>query len=503
MFKQILFLFLLIFPAASRSQTITVNWDTPKQTIDGFGASSVIDGPMSSDKADFFWSQSKGIGLSIIRTGMVPNLPDCQTCYPDCITVSSGSTSLMNDLAEVQQAVARGVPTVVSASWSAPGSMKSNGVYKTGGSFAGNPVNYTAFAAIFVSYLDFMRNQGVTVNIVGIQNEPDLSTNYASTLWTAQQFHEFIPYLHSALEAAGFGSVKILFPEPTKWSNNYGGLTAATMVDSSVAPLVGVLGMHAYGGGSAIPLTDYGYGQHVWQTEVSGLNNYDGSWADAQKWASEIHDFLTISNVNAWIYFQTQVQAPQYLDDNEGLTDANGNIAKRAYAIGNWSKFVRPGWHRVGVTNSTGLRVTAFENANGTLGALVVLNMSRYPVFNQGFAVGTKLESRVTPWITSASNDLRPLAPVQVSEGSFAYTIPANSLITFYSTEAGTSLFTPVAGSNSPAATAVINNSSKASVWRITIGLIVVLGIVGASIFVFVLFRRSGQPHSSHDHRRP
>jgi glucuronoarabinoxylan endo-1,4-beta-xylanase len=442
MLKKILFLFLSIVPVASRTQTITVNWATPQQTIDGFGASSVIDGPMSSAKADFFWSQSKGIGLSIIRTGMIPNFPDCRTYYPDCIAVSSGATSLINDLAEVQQAVARGASIVVSSSWSVPASMKSNGAYNTGGKFVGNAANYPAFAAVFVSYLHFMKNHGVTVDVVGVQNEPDSSTDNPSTLWTAQQFHDFIPYLHSALVAAGYGSVKILFPEPTRWS-------VATKTDAAVAPLVGVLGMHAYGGGSAVPLTDYGYGQHVWQTEVSGSNKYDGSWADAQRWASEIHDFLTISNASAWIYFQTQVQVPQYLGDNEGLTDANGNIAKRAYAIGNWSKFVRPGWRRVGVTNSTGLRVTEFENEKGTMGAVVALNISGNPVSNQSFVVGTMLGSRVTPWITSAANNLQPLAPVTVSEGSFTYTIPANSVITFFSTQAGNSIFTAVASSTS------------------------------------------------------
>ena len=448
MFLEFVVLVLLFSPARSYAQTIAVHWDIPKQTIDGFGASSVIDGPMSPAKADFFWSQSRGIGLSIIRTGMIPNLPDCLTYYPDCVPVSSGATSLINDLAEVKQAVTRGVSTVISSSWGVPASMKSNGVYKTGGAFVGNSKNYSAFAAAFVSYLAFMRKQGVAISVVGIQNEPDSSTDYPSTTWTAQQFHAFIPYLHSALAKAGFGSVKILFPEPTNWSDNFGGFAAATMTDASVAPLVGVLGMHAYGGGKAVAVRDYGYGQHVWQTEVSGTNTYDGSWEDAQKWALKIHDFLTISNVNAWIYFQTQVQAPQFLGDNEGLTDANGNIAKRAYAIGNWSKFVRPGWQRVDVTNTTRLRVTAFKNAEGALGAVVVLNASHYPVPEQSFAVGTKLGPRVTPWITSASNDLQPLPPIEVNDGWFAYTIPANSLITFYPTELGSWLSAPVVGSS-------------------------------------------------------
>jgi glucuronoarabinoxylan endo-1,4-beta-xylanase len=491
MLKRIPFLFLLIFPAATPSQTITVNWDTPKQTIDGFGASSAIDGPMPSEKADFFWSQSKGIGLSIVRTGMIPNLSDCRTYYPDCITVRSGATSLKYDLAEVQQAMARGVTKVVSSSWSAPGSMKTNGVYKTGGSFLGNPTNYREFASVFVSYLTFMKNQDVAVNVVGIQNEPDTSTDYPSTLWTAQQFHDFIPYLHSALTAAGFGSVKILFPEPATWSANFGGFTAATMTDASAAPLVGVLGMHAYGRGKAVGLPDYGYGQHVWQTEVSGINKYDGSWKDARRWASEIHDFLTISNANAWLYFQTQEQDPQFLGDNEGLTDANGNIPKRAYAIGNWSKFVRPGWHRVNVKNPTGLRVTAFENASGTLGAVVVLNVSRYPVPDQVLEVGTILGSPLTPWITSASYDLQPLSPVGVNNGTLTYTIPANSVITFYSIEASASLSAPVANSRSQANSAMIFNSAGASFWQTFFGLIGLFCAIVALIFAFVSRRKS------------
>jgi glucuronoarabinoxylan endo-1,4-beta-xylanase len=493
MWKQFAFLSLLVWPAVSPSQTITIHWDLPKQTIDGFGASSVIDGPMSSDKADFFWSQSKGIGLSIIRTGMIPNLPDCRTYYPDCISVSSGATSLRFELAELQQAVARGVPTVVSSSWSVPGSMKSNGAYNSGGAFLSNPGNYKEFASVFISYLKFMKSQGVPVNVVGIQNEPDSSTNSPSTLWTPQQFHDFLPYLHSALAAAGFASVKILFPEPARWSDHFGGFTETTMTDSSVAPLVGVLGMHAYGRGEAVALPNYGYGQPVWQTEVSGTDKYVGGWHDAQKWASEIHDFLTISNVSAWLFFQTQVQAPQFLGDNEGLTDTNGNIAKRAYAIGNWSKFIRPGWHRVDLTNTTRLRVTAFEDAIGSLGAVIALNVSRFPVPDQIFVVGSTLGSRVTPWVTSASNDLQPQSPLAVTDGSFTYTIPANSVITFYPTLAGSSLFPPAASPNSSVPWAMTNKSSIRTVLLIAFGLTAAAGIAVGVLVAFALFRKTGR----------
>jgi hypothetical protein len=119
--------------------------------IDCFDASSVIDGPMSSAKADFFWSQSETFWAYYRphRNGpQVAGLPDLLSrlhsrlirCY-----------RIIYGLAEVQQAAARGVRTVVSSSWSAPASMKSNGVYNRGRKFRRECGNYTVFAAVFVA----------------------------------------------------------------------------------------------------------------------------------------------------------------------------------------------------------------------------------------------------------------------------------------------------------------------------------------------------------------
>jgi O-glycosyl hydrolase len=58
-----------------------------------------------------------------------------------------------------------------------------------------------------------------------------------------------------------------------------------------------------------------------------------------------------IAQVNSWQYWL--LSAIGGYTDNEGLTDSRGNLAKRAYTLGNFSKFVRPGWTVVGVTNST------------------------------------------------------------------------------------------------------------------------------------------------------
>src|SRR5262249_31972114 len=162
-------------------------------------------------------------------------------------------------------AVARGVPNVYAYSSSPPSSMKSNGQFYKGGHFIGNQQNYYELASILTSYVTFAKNNGVKVTHLGVQNEPDQNQPYPSALWTAREFHDFIPYLYSALGKAGYAATKIVFPEPSGWSIDYGGFAAATMADALVAPYVGVLGMHAYSG-SAVAPTNYGYGQRVWQT---------------------------------------------------------------------------------------------------------------------------------------------------------------------------------------------------------------------------------------------
>ncbi|MGB6199802.1 MAG: glycoside hydrolase family 30 beta sandwich domain-containing protein, partial [Candidatus Acidiferrales bacterium] len=97
---------------------------------------------------------------------------------------------------------------------------------------------------------------------------------------------------------------------------------------------------------------------------------------------------------------------------------------------GNWSKFVRPGWHRVDVTNTGSLLVTAFESADGTQSAVVVVN-SASSDSPQVFSVGTEMGTSVVPWITSASQQLVQQPAVAISNASLAYTVPANTVVTF------------------------------------------------------------------------
>jgi O-glycosyl hydrolase len=416
----------------------TMNWSSVDQTIDGFGGAAVdAFAPLPSDLATFFFSQSSGIGLSIVRVQVIPDNATCTAwCNgtPGCACAqSSGATTTTGELAIAQQAQSFGVNTFFASSWSPPASMKTNDSWVAGGSFIGNTANYQSYASVLVSYVQFMSVNGINLFGISPQNEPDISQSYPSCLWTAQQFHDFAPYLSSALSTAGLSSVNVIIPENSAWSSSYDGFTSVAMTDPAVAPTIGLLAQHGYAGDSDIVApVNYGYGQHVWVTEDSEQSaTYDGSMSDALVWAQRIHSYLTTAQINAFVWwFLSDIPTDGDGTDNSALTDINGNIALRAYVTGNWSKFVRPGWQRVDVTNGGGLLITAFQSADTTQSAVVVVNATDNDV-TQVFSVGTQMGSVVTPWVTSSSESLIAQPAVAVNAGLVTYTIPANSVVTF------------------------------------------------------------------------
>ena len=85
----------------------------------------------------------------------------------------------------------------------------------------------------------------------------------------------------------------------------------------------------------------------LWVTEdASQSRTFDGTMQDALGWARIIHNYLTVANVNAFVFWRIDGEGTN--PGNTALSDASGTPALRAYVVGNWSKFVRPGWKRIG-----------------------------------------------------------------------------------------------------------------------------------------------------------
>ena len=119
-------------------------------------------------------------------------------------------------------------------------------------------------------------------------------------------------------------------------------------------------------------------------------------------------------------------------NDNEGLWLQDGTRAKRLYTLGNFSNFIRPGYTRVDVmgNTSTDVLLSAYTGSDGTL-VIVAINKgaasATLPITISGGAAPAKL----TPWVTTATDDLAIRPDVSVTGGLFTITLASKGVTTF------------------------------------------------------------------------
>lgn len=417
---------------------ITVKLNSPEQTIDGFGASATgYAGSFSADQADRYFSRNDGLGLSLLRLEIIPGhlAEDCgcvaNNASAKCV-LGTKTQIVAGDLQIAELAATRGA-RVIAVPWSPPAEMKTSGKFCSSGNMIGNSNNYAAYAETLASFPGLVKAHGISLDALSVQNEPDVANQeYDTCVWNGEQMHDFIPYLAGALKNVGEGDVKIGMPEESEWTFEK---MNATMSDPAVAADVGLIFGHAYAVRQRdIPGVPSVGSRHVWQTEVSSPYSYNGSMKDALYWGQSLHKYLS-QGANAWMYWNLDCGTTYYNHDNNMcLTDQNSHLAKRAYVLGQYAKFIRPGWKRVDVTNRGALLVTAYKGPDKAF-AIVAINTRRWAARNQRFILDgiTAQRTQVVPWMTSSSVSLSPQAPISATSGGrvIAYTIPARSVVTF------------------------------------------------------------------------
>ena len=116
---------------------------------------------------------------------------------------------------------------------------------------------------------------------------------------------------------------------------------------------------------------------------------------------------------------------------NEGLLDNNASITKRFFVFGQYSRFVRPGYYRIGASNTGNALISAYNNTNSGSFAIVAVNTNTSTAINQTFNLTNFTAGSVTPWLTTSNLSLVSTNAVTVNNASFTYTLPALSVVTF------------------------------------------------------------------------
>jgi O-glycosyl hydrolase len=380
-----------------------MNWNDVRQTIDGFGASSAwASGTINATALAQIFSPATGAGLSLFRSRVTPYV---------------GSTEYQM----MQQVGAYGVRTW-STPWTPPREFKTNHDNNNGGTL--DPAHYQDYANDLADYVQNITRQGIPLYALSIQNEPNWTADYESCRWDAAQFAAFLPYLGQTFAARGM-TTKIMLPEQLNWDFS---LASTIMANPTLSQYVGILAAHNYGEGANTwkPYTGAG-GRSVWETEISSFAT-GGELGTAIDTADDIYQAMSLGNANAYHYWWLSSSGASALTNNWVPT-------KRLWAMGQYSKFVRPGWVRIGETDDGGLDITTFKDPQSGKFAIVVVNKSTSNSVTETFTLSGVTAGSVTPYVTSAADNLTAYAPISLTGGtSFAATIGASSIVTYYGT---------------------------------------------------------------------
>ncbi|HLK89720.1 MAG TPA: glycoside hydrolase family 30 beta sandwich domain-containing protein [Polyangia bacterium] len=470
----------------SGSGTVTVQLGQTEQTIEGFGIND--NWAAGSTPAALFQTSGSGLGLTILRTGMSDTgaFYNTNEMTGDVATLKSGAGSDAKLIGSVWSPPA----SCKTANTINPGDTdgRDGGHLMVGASCATTWANTIAsFAASNGFYAMSIGNEP-DFNSCG-SNDP-CNGQYPTTLMTASEMVSWVKTAKTAFMSKA-PNVKIIAPEASEWLHQWSNVSAgpdvnghessdplkcgcfpdkntnncastctsggggydyghAMFADSAAWGDFDILGVHEYDSQAALAWpSDVNGGKpnkEVWETEMSGVKWWpqQGPSCDITNGvavAGWIHSALTVGQASAWLWWWYQAGNT---DDNEGLLLASGSKAstagcpggtdtKRHYVLGNYSKFIRPGYTRVdiGGTVPSGVQLSAYKGSDGTV-VVVAINSSTSTV-NLPIAIsgGTSTPASMTPWVTDASNNLASKTAVTVSGGSFTASIGGPSVTTF------------------------------------------------------------------------
>ncbi len=381
---------------------ISVNSSEKYQTIDGFGfaltgGSAYLLNKMSAEdrKEVFrkFYDPQYGIGASLVRISIgASDLSKKCFTYDEKLVgtdkelkkfnIKAGDKELIPMLKEVLSV--NPDIKILATPWSAPTWMKTKRLYG-GGNL--KTEYYQVYANYFVKYLQTMKDNGINVNIISCQNEPECDTNKPSMAMDAASQANFIgKYLGPTLEKNGFDDVQILCWDHNCDKKDY---ALTVMADADAGKYVTGSAWHLYAGDISTLSEVYAEQPEKKLYLTEQWTGRTGDFAGDFKWHLSNVVLGTMNNYgNA--AFEWNLASDENCDPHTlgGCPDCKGAITinkstkkvgsynQAYYIIGQVSKFVRPGSVRISAKSSDNrLETSAFERTDGKL-VVVVLNSS-------------------------------------------------------------------------------------------------------------------------------
>ncbi|URJ48662.1 glycoside hydrolase family 30 protein [Paenibacillus polymyxa] len=383
--------------------TIEIKPDIHYQTMEGFGAAVsgssayLMNHGMSANQRDQLLNDlftASGIQLSYIRHTIGASdysldeqgQPGSYT-YDDVATgkdyeLNHFSIAKDRDVIDVLKQILRRNQDlkIMGTPWTAPPWMKyGEQIYNGWYLDYTDPRVYQAYADYFVRYLQAYANEGIPIQAISIQNEPEFTTpKYPSmSMGAAEQANFIKQYLGPTLNRNHLSTHIIAFDHNWDTGSEY---AKTVLGDEQARNYTHGTAFHCYKG-EPTAMTDVHNAfpdKPVYMTECSG-----GAWSpgfgDNLSWDMSKLIIGAPRNWSQNVLFWNIALDPSGGPTNGGCANCrgvvtidplSGAVTKNVeyYAIGHASKFVRPGAVRIDSTHYSGsIETVAYRNPDGTL----------------------------------------------------------------------------------------------------------------------------------------
>ncbi|MET8140848.1 cellulose binding domain-containing protein [Sphaerisporangium sp. NPDC005288] len=390
--------------------TAVINPAAQRQTIRGFGgmAHAAWIGDLTAAQRDTAFGNGDGkLGFSVLR-----------------IPVNENQSDWSRDLATAKRAVELGA-TVFASPWNPPASMTET--FTRGSQTNAKRLksgSYAAYAKHLNDFTTYMRNNGVNLYAISVQNEPDYAQDW--TWWTSAEIVRFLR------ENAGSIGTRVIAPESFQYIKS---MSDPILNDATALANVDIIGAHLYGTSySNFPYPLFkqkGAGKELWMTEVYYPNSTDSGdlWPQALDVGEHIHHAMVDAEFQTYVWWTIR--------RSYGPMREDGQISKRGAMMAQFARFVRPGYVRIDATANPASNVYVSAYRNGDAVVIVAVNKNTSAVSQQFTLSNTTASGSVSSWVTDANRNVASQAATSMSNGSLTVTLPARSMTTFVTSIAG------------------------------------------------------------------
>ncbi len=420
------------FPAAVSvsAADCVIDTGTTYQTIRGFGG---INHPewagdlTSSQRETAFGNGPNQLGFTMLR-----------------VFVNPDKNQWNKAVATAKYASEHNV-TVFASPWEPPSNLAESG--GSNGKLHLPSRNYGAYATHLNDFGNYMKQNGVNLYSISVQNEPDYAHDW--TYWSTDEAMNFIADYGDKITSTRLMSPESFqfSPDGASWINGGDGgkrFYKKIMGNAKAMANCDVFGTHYYG--TTRDWMDYpdleNCGKELWMTEVYVPNSDEKSsdrFPEALAVAENIHNGMCVSNLSAYVWW--------YIRRQYGPMNEDGSVSKRGAMMAQYSKWIRPGAVRIAATEfPEGKKYVAMDTKNGNYGSLQTM-VSAYKQDNQVTVVAInptpsaktqsftlrsgETISAMEAYHTTGSENFRSTTAPGYNGSSFSASLPAQSVTTF------------------------------------------------------------------------